>query len=149
MLRVAIISLSFIFQAQAGLAATSCNNFLQAFNEYTQKVEGKLVKKHSIFEVTDWSRNSRFQGLVLTDKAPANAEVVLESKAAGKKAKALKTTAKKTTPFAQDNKYRVVELDVEKQLTSAPTGSGNFIVRVLADGKELCAEKRLIYDDGD
>lgn len=148
MFRAAIISLSLIFQAQAGLAATSCNNFLQAFNEYTQKVEGKLVKKHSIFEMTDWSRNSRFQGLVLTDKAPANVEVVLESKAGGK-AKAMRTVAKKTTPFVQDNKYRVVELDVEKQLTSAPTGSGSFIVRVLADGKELCAEKRLIYDDGD
>lgn len=149
MFRSAIICLSLILQAEAGLAATSCNNLLQAFNEYTQKVEGKIVKKHSIFEVTDWSRNSRFQGFVLTDKAPANAEVVLESKAGGKSAKAVKTVAKKTAPFVQDNKYRVVELDVEKQLTSAPTISGNFIVRVLADGKELCAEKRLIYDDGD
>lgn len=148
MFRIAIISLSLIFQVQAGLAATSCNNFIQAFNEYTQKVEGKLVKKHSIFEMTDWSRNSRFQGFVLTDKVPANAEVVLESKASAK-AKAVKTATTKTKPFVQDNKYRVVDLDVEKQLTSAPTASGSFIVRVLANGKELCAEKRLIYDDGD
>lgn len=148
MFRTAIISLSLVLQAQASLAATSCNSFIQAFNEYTQKVEGKLVKKHSIFEMTDWSRNSRFQGFVLTEKVPANAEVVLESKA-GAKAKVIKTVAKKTKPFAQDNKYRVVELDVEKQLTSAPTGSGNYIVRILADGKELCAEKRLIYDDGE
>lgn len=148
MFRTAIISLSLVFLAQASAAATSCNSFIQAFNEYTQKVEGKIVKKHSIFEMTDWSRNSRFQGFVLTEKAPANAEVVLESKAGGK-AKAMKTVAKKTKPFVQDNKYRVVEMDLEKQLTSAPTGSGSFIVRVLADGKELCAEKRLIYDDGD
>lgn len=148
MFRTAIISLSLVFLSQTSAAATSCNSFVQAFNEYTQKVEGKLVKKHSIFEMTDWSRNSRFQGFVLTEKAPANAEVVLESKASAK-AKVVKTIAKKTKPFAQDPKYRVVEMDLEKQLASAPTGSGSFIVRVLADGKELCAEKRLIYDDGD
>lgn len=148
MFRTAIISLGLIFQVQTGMAATSCNSFIQAFNEYTQKVEGKIVQKHSIFEMTDWSRNSRFQGFVLTDKVPANAEVVLESKASAK-AKAVKTVSKKTKPFVQDSKYRVVELDLEKQLASSPAGSGIYIVKVLADGKELCSEKRLIYDDGD
>lgn len=147
MFRSAVISLSLIVQAQLAIAAT-CGNYVQAYNEYTQKVDGKIVKKHSVFDMTDWSRNSRFQGFVLTEKAPANAQLVLETKVSAK-AKSLVTIGKRTTPFAQDEKYRVVDIDVEKKLGSAPAGSGAFVVTVMADGKELCSEKKLIYNDGD
>ncbi|AZZ35677.1 hypothetical protein CIK05_02300 [Bdellovibrio sp. qaytius] len=148
MFRNSIITASLILSGVFAQAATSCDDYLKSFNEYTQKVEGVLVKKHSIFEITDWSRNSRFQGLVLTAKAPADIEVVLETKA-NSKAKVISVKTNKTTPFAQDEKYRVVSLDVEKQLGSAPQHSGTYIVRVLASGKELCADKKLIFDDGE
>lgn len=138
----------FILSGSLAQAATSCDDYIKSYNEYTQKVEGVLVKKHSIFEMTDWSRNSRFQGFVLTEKTPQDAEVVLETKA-NPKAKTISAKTKKTTPFAQDEKYRLVNLDVKKQLGSAPEHTGNYIVRVIASGKELCAEKKLIYDDGD
>ncbi len=145
---VILASLSLMLHAQSALAVGACDNFVKAYSEYTQKVEGKIVKKHSIFEMTDWARNSRFQGLVLTEKAPANAEVILESKLSSK-AKTVTTKTKKNTPFAQDEKYRVVELDLTKQLGSAPTQEGSYTVKVLADGKEVCSEKKLIYNDGD
>ncbi len=144
---VILASLSLVLHAHSAMAAT-CGNYVQAYSEYTQKVDGKIVKKHSIFEMTDWARNSRFQGLVLTEKAPANAEVILESKLS-KKAKTVTTKASKITPFIRDEKYRVVEIDLNKQLGSAPTQEGSYTVKVLADGKEVCSEKKLIYDDGD
>lgn len=128
--------------------ANSCGEYIQAFNEYTQKIDGKIVKKYSMFEVTDWSRNSRFQGLVLTAKTPADAEVVLLSQV-NKKAKPIINKTKKTTVFTQDKKYRVVDLNLEKFLGSAPQGEGHFTLKVISGGKELCLEKKLIYDDGD
>ena len=146
MFRTSVIIL--ILSGSLAQAATSCEDYIKSYNEYTQKVEGVLVKKHSIFEMTDWSRNSRFQGFVLTEKAPQDVEVILETKA-NVKAKTILAKTKKTTPFAQDEKYRLVNLDVQKQLGSAPEHTGNYIVRVIASGKELCAEKKLIYDDGD
>lgn len=150
MFRITVItvSLGFILCAQAATAAGACDNYVKAYSEYTQKVEGKIVKKHSIFEMTDWARNSRFQGLVLTEKAPANAEVILESKLS-KKAKTVTTKAKKITPFAQDEKYRLVDLDLIKQLGMAPAQEGSYTVKVVADGKEVCSEKKLVYNDGD
>lgn len=147
MFRSAVVSLGLIFVSQGALA-TVCSAYVQAYSEYTQKVEGKIVKKHSIFEMTDWTRNSRFQGLVLTEKAPANAELVLETRASSK-SKTNITIAKETKPFEQDKKYRVVDLNIEQKLGSAPGGSGAFVVTVMADGKELCSEKKLIYNDGD
>ena len=147
MFRSSVISLGLILLSQGALAVT-CDSYVQAYNEYTQKVEGKIVKKHSIFEMTDWSRNSRFQGLVLTEKTPSNAEVILETRASSK-GKTNVTVAKNTKPFEQDKKYRVVELNIEQKLGSAPGGSGAFVVTVMADGKELCSEKKLIYNDGD
>lgn len=147
MFRASVISLSLIFQAQAFAAPLkSCSHFVQAYSEYTQKVEGKIVKKHSIFDMTDWSRNSRFQGLVLTDKAAANAEVTLMVNM-GNKVKAFK--AKKTTPFVQDEKYRVVDLDLQALLGKAPSTTGDFRVVVAVNNKVLCSEKKLIYNDGD
>jgi flagellar capping protein FliD len=149
MFRITVIFLSLALQTQIALAATnSCNEFIQAYNEYTQKVDGKIVKKHSIFEITDWSRNSRFQGLVLTSKAPANAEVVLLAKASAKAQPVAHKTAK-TSPFTQDSKFRVVDLNVDKILGSAPQGEGSFVVKIVSAGKDLCSEKRSIYDDGD
>lgn len=149
MFRNSVTIVSLIFStALAQAATTSCNDLVKSFNEYTQKVEGVLVKKHSIFEMTDWSRNSRFQGFVLTEKAPLDAEVVLEIKA-NSKAKVVSVSTKKTSPFVQDQKYRVVGLDVPKQLGSAPQATGAYLVKVLASGKELCSEKKLIFDDGD
>ena len=149
MFRTSVITISFLLSATFAQAATpSCNDLVKSFNEYTQKVEGVLVKKHSIFEMTDWSRNSRFQGLVLTEKAPQDAEVVLEIKASSK-SKMVSVKTKKTSPFVQDEKYRVVGLDIPKQLGSAPQQTGTYTVKVLASGKELCSEKKLIFDDGD
>lgn len=148
MFRASVVSASIILSVSFVQAATSCNDYVQSFNEYTQKVEGVIVKKHSIFEMTDWSRNSRFQGLVLTEKAPKDAEVVLEIQP-GKKGRKMSSKTKKTIPFVQDEKYRVVGIDVQKQLGSAPQHTGTFTVKVLDSGKEICSEKRLIYDDGD
>jgi len=149
MFRTSVITASLILSATWAQAATpSCNDFVKSYNEYTQKVEGVLVKKHSIFEMTDWSRNSRFQGFVLTEKAPKDAEVVLEIKASSK-AKMISTKTKKTSPFVQDEKYRVVGIDVQKQLGSAPQHSGSYTLKVLNSGKEICSEKKLIFDDGD
>lgn len=144
---VITVSLGIVLQASAVMAAGACDIYVKAYSEYTQKVEGKIVKKHSIFEMTDWARNSRFQGLVLTEKAPANAEVILESKTS-QKAKTVSMKAKKISPFAQDEKYRVVELDLNKQLGAAPSQEGSYTVKVVADGKEVCSEKKLIYNDG-
>ncbi|MES2802733.1 MAG: hypothetical protein V4654_09600 [Bdellovibrionota bacterium] len=145
---IILASLSLVLHAQSAMAVGACDDFVKSYSEYTQKVDGKIVKKHSIFEMTDWARNSRFQGLVLTDKAPANAEVILESKTSSK-AKTVTSKAKKIMPFTHDEKYRVVELDLLKQLGSAPTQEGSYTVKILADGKEVCSEKKLIYNDGD
>lgn len=154
MFRASVIAVAIaasLAQAQAEsakLKSAGCAEYVQAFNEYTQKVEGKLVKKHSIFEMTEWARNSRFQGFVLTEKAPANAEVVLESKASSK-AKTVTTKTAKTKPFEQDKKYRIVDIDVQKQLGSAPRATGTYVVKVIADGQILCTDKKAIYNDGD
>lgn len=150
MFRSAVIPLilSLTLSAPSVWAAGACDPFVKAYSEYTQKVEGKIVKKHSIFEITDWARNSRFQGFLLTEKAAPNAEVILESKSSVK-AKLVSTRAQKITPYAMDEKYRVVELDLNKQLGSAPIEEGSFTVKVTADGKEICSEKKLIYNDGD
>lgn len=148
MFRSSVVILLLIIQSQSAWSAKACSDLIQAYNEYTQKVDGKIVKKFSVFDITDWSRNSRFQGLVLTEKAPAAVEIVLEV-LANKKAKPLIVKTKKTTPFVQDAKYRRVDLDLEKQLGAAPAVTGSFVIKLFSAGQELCVDKRSIYDDGD
>ena len=148
MFRIAVVITSALFFASSLAQAAGCNTYLQAFNEYTQKVDGKLVKKHSIFEITEWARDSRYQGLLLTEKAPANAEVILESKASAK-AKTVTTKTAKTKPFAQDNKYRIVDIDVQKQLGASPAAPGIYSVKVVAGGKTLCSDKKAVIDSGE
>lgn len=146
-----IISIFLLLQVSLiaqGALPRSCDDLVKSYTEYTQKEKGLIVKKHTISQLDDWARDSRFQGLLLTDKAPSNAEIVLEARQSVK-GKIMTVRSDAATTFSGDKRYRAVAIDIEKYLGEAPKSEGYYIIRIFAAGKELCSTRKRIYNDGD
>ena len=76
MSRITVIAiLMILLPATSFAAAPSCGNQVWGFNVYERLQNGKIVEKHSIFEIDDWSDHSSFQGILNKSKKDSTLEI--------------------------------------------------------------------------
>lgn len=141
-----------IISTPAMAKTEACGKRVQAFNEYEELVEGKLVTKVSIFDLGEWSPDSGFEGLLV--KASEDPKTKLEISATkGKKAKSTKKKDWATGAQSwKDNKdYRLVEnFHKGKDVFGEKYEDGTFVVRLTLNGKVLCEDSaRKMVSGGD
>lgn len=129
------MSLLFLLLFQAH--AADCKDRVFVFNEYEEKVEGRLVTKHSIFEPGEWSRHTDFQGLLVKKTDDAD-ELVFEFRKNAKKKAAkpdlVKNAALQT--WSKDTEYKEAQgLEPQKFLSER---IGTYTLRLKKGGKVLC-----------
>lgn len=135
-------------QEEAEPAPGPCHQYLRVFATYDELVNGKLVDKVSTAELTNWSRNSTFEGFVATKDTPANADLTVEF--TKKKAKkATKSVHGGFKDWKLDANYRLADLDIHKVLDKRPTAEGTYTVHLHADGKNLCTETKPVVIDAE
>ncbi|MGE3262832.1 MAG: hypothetical protein AB7K68_13710 [Bacteriovoracia bacterium] len=138
---VAVLAL-LILSVPAMAKTETCGKRVQAFNEYEELVEGKLVTKVSIFDMGEWSPDAGFEGLLV--KAGEDPKVKLEISATkGKKAQSTKKKDWATAAQSwKDNKnYRLVEnFDKGRDVFGEKYEDGTFVVRLTLNGKVLCED---------
>ena len=123
--------------------AETCNKQLQAFNSYDQLVDGKLTEKHSVYDLTEWSRDSTYEGILATSQAPEGAELVLEIHRPHSK-KASKSFRANFEKWDLDPAYRRAHLVPKTFFGSA--NSGTYTVRLVKGSAVLCEESFDIAD---
>ena len=144
--RIAIIPALILLSSIA--FANPCEKYVKIYATYDELENGKVVDKVSIDDLGDWSKNSTFDGLVVTKETPENAELTLEFKKK-KAAKPSKSVSGTTKPFKLNNAYRVADFDILKVLEKRPTVDGSFTVRLTSGGKVLCADTKQVMVDGE
>lgn len=136
-------------EAQAARAA-GCSEYLKAASEYEELVDGLVVQKKSVFDLTDWSPNSDFEHILATDKVPAGAKLELqaEAKTAAKPGTKAPTvaTAKTSVEFKKwdlDPKFRRADFSPQEYFKTAK-GAASVVLQVKKGTDVLCTETRRI-----
>lgn len=122
--------------------AGACDAFLRAFNTYDEFENGKLEEKHSVFELTEWSNHSSFEGILANSTVPEGAEVTLEYRKVIR-GKVVKSAKSGFTKWALDPHYRKADIDTVgffgKELTS-----GTYTIRLRNGDKILCEQTEAV-----
>lgn len=151
MSRTAIIflSLNLIFMKAFAEKTLACTDYVQVVAGYDELVKGKLVKKYSIGEITEWSRHSTFDGFLLTEKAPKDSEFILDIKSDKSKIAPKKISVTKFANFKNDSKYRDTGIKALDVLGRDTQSTGSFRIQIKSAGKIICEESFLIQIGGE
>lgn len=138
-----IIALS--FSPLAAMAADSCGTRLQAFNIYEELVDGRIVEKHSIFPVEDWSESSAFEGLLIKDSEDKDVQLSVEVKKTAT-GKVLRSADFSFAVWPRNRTYRE-----SKQFVPADffrVAPGVFTLKLIQKKKTLCEDSYRIQREG-
>lgn len=140
--RVFLILTTLLLSSTASATKTpKCSAFLQAYLLWSDKVEGKIVQKHSEFPLVDWDPDSQYHGVVLAKPAGEklkgpSLEVDFQS---NNKAISKKVSFSEISPLEQDASLKTFNFDPEEFFTF--DRAGHYTIRLKSDGKLICEEK--------
>jgi hypothetical protein len=127
--------------ARAG-SLPSCAGQLRGFNAYELMENEGIVEKFSVFEITNWSDASAFQGVV----APAGKNLSLEVELKGGE-KTYRQGTFSFAPWEKDDSLAVAEgFQAKKFFKRAEPGMA-FKLRLKENGKPVCEETKEIGGD--
>ncbi|MFN3455465.1 MAG: hypothetical protein ACK41T_10940 [Pseudobdellovibrio sp.] len=151
MSRVAVILLVFgllsvfVLKVQAN---DSCSEYVKIYAGYDELVNGKLVQKYSVGEMMEWTKDSTFDGFLLTDKVPSE-NVLVDFVVSGEtRGKALKVSQKAFSAWKNNSSYKQIKLDLKKFLVKQKIKIGSYTVVVKHGEKILCEETQEINLQG-
>lgn len=138
------LSISFSYAAPAK-KTPSCGKKIQAFSEYEDIERGREVKKHSVFEVMEWSPDSSFNGFVVKKADAAGMTLRLSTEPEGKTKK----------PFVKEFPLEAWSLDpayfVAKGLDAyelLDETSGSYRVGLVKASKLQCEDEYAFTAEG-
>ena len=117
-----------------------CGKRVQAFNEYEELKDGKIIEKVSVFDLPEWSPDSGFQGLVVKSGEKADTKIELEVLRQGEK-QTVKAESKLGNWTARKDFLAPEKLDA-KSVFGSKYVAGTYVVRLKLAGKTLCEETR-------
>ena len=120
-----------------GLAAV-CGDRIQGVNEYERMEKGKIVEGFSLFKITEWSKHTAFEVLLVkkTEKANLEIEIELIPKSGSKEKKMVKSWP--TISWDKNPEYRSAS-GFSKTFFSESYFGGKYIIR-LKDGAQVSCE---------
>lgn len=136
--RITIITLLAILFAPSAFAG-QCGDRVQAFNvdeDYNDQMERQDTV--SIFDITDFSPHSSFQGFVISNKENAKTKVEVEVRKS-KSGDAVRKEAFGFEKFESEKGYLSTTEDFDP-VEFLKFENGFFMVRLLLNGKEICAD---------
>jgi hypothetical protein len=120
--------------------APTCEKLLKAFNSYDElNKKGRLEAKFSIFEITDLSQDSSFEGILAVPEVPRNAVLTLTATSNGALDLKRNSVTGGFTLWKSDNHYRIALVDPHMFLRHR--FSGHFTVNLKADKNVLCEQE--------
>lgn len=127
------------------MAASPCGNKLQAFVVYEDLEKGKIVERHSLFKLMEWSDSSAFDGVAAPSALGPNLTLTFEVRPS-LRAKSGRSWDFSFASWSRDSKYQIAQ-----NFSPAPLigeSAGVFTV-TLKKGKEiLCQETHGISSEG-
>jgi hypothetical protein len=142
--RIKVMLSLLVFASSSAWAGSlpACTGQLRGFNVYELMEEGGIVEKFSVFELTDWSDASAFQGVV----APAGKNLSLEVELIGKD-KVYRQASFSFAPWEKDGSLAVADgFQAKKFFKNAESGMA-FKLRLKENGKPVCEEMKEISGD--
>ncbi|MBX3039235.1 MAG: hypothetical protein KF789_00840 [Bdellovibrionaceae bacterium] len=127
------------------MAASPCGNKLQAFVVYEDLEKGKIVERHSLFNLMEWSDSSAFDGVVAPASSGSDLKLTFEVRPS-LRSKAGNSWDFSFVPWSRDSKYLVAQ-----NFSPAPLigeSAGIFTI-TLKNGKNIvCQETHGISSEG-
>ncbi|MBX3033093.1 MAG: hypothetical protein KF865_04145 [Bdellovibrionaceae bacterium] len=139
-----MISLLFALSFAHADPLPSCGSRLMAFNVYEQVVNNRIVEKHSVFEVGDWSDSSAFDGVVMKNSEDAALVLEVETRrnASGKP---LSSKQYEFSPWESDPAYRTARhFDPREAFRAISHKGGAFVFRLLKNKTSQCEDLYVI-----
>lgn len=130
--RITLIAL--LLLSVPAMAKENCGGRIQAFNEYEEMQNGKIIEKVSLFDLPNWSPNEGFQGLAVRATEKPGTKLEVEMQKAKKKQKA----SAALSAWAVRKDFQYAEKFNPKEFFSEKFSGGTFVVRLIVDGKVAC-----------
>lgn len=150
--KVSVIILSMLLASPAWAKVEACGKKVQAYNEYEELAkDGKIVTKVSVFNLTDWSNDGQFEGLLVKKDLLAKQDSVakLEVESRKGKAKPVKKSFSVKNWDKRDDYLVAQEFKAEDSFGERHDADGSYTVRLVINGKTVCEETRKIEKSHD
>lgn len=120
-------------------APAACGDRIQAFNEYEELQNGKIVEKISLFDLPEWTPDAGFQGLAVNAGEKAQTRLEIEVRKKGAK-KALKKKDWPVKAWNARKDFQVLDGFQPKDVFTEAAAGGTYVARLVLNGKVLCEE---------
>lgn len=145
--------LALLFNTAFAFAAepVECESRIHGFNIYEYLEKGRIKEDHTVIEnIQEWSPHTTFEGLLVkaTDEAQnLEIEIFLEKK--GKIAGSVKKTSFPLRTWKKDSTYKATDGLDSKAFFDDISPEHVFVLRLIKDGKVLCADSAREIQGGD
>lgn len=115
----------------------SCKGILHGLNQWELIEKGKMIEKHTLFDVFEWSASSSFEMLAVKG-GPADTQLEIEFRDSAKGPSKQKT-ALPLSAWDRDKNLRVT-LDLFAGDLFSKHPKGVFTLRLLSGGRTFCED---------